>query len=108
MSRDDLGVTTAHLVDLSVTQARAAAETRSATYAVEGMDAAVRSTHGSIASATVSAVETVLAVRRNAGTKMAAVSDELCGKLADAARRYDEVDIGLGDALKGQMRAGQR
>jgi hypothetical protein len=39
---------------------------------------------------------------------MAAVSDELCGKLADAARRYDEVDIGLGDALKGQMRAGQR
>ena len=91
MSRDDLHVTTAHLCDLAVKQAKAASETRSATYAVEGVDAAVRSTHGIIASATVEAVEAVLSARRGAGTKMAAISDDLGHKLTDAARRYDQI-----------------
>lgn len=108
MSGDDLRVTTAHLGDLAVRQARAAAETRSATYAVEGVDAAVRSTHGSIASATASAVEAVLSARRGAGTKMAAISDDLCDKLADAARRYDQIDDTSGGALNQQMQADNR
>jgi len=106
MSGDDLRVTAAHLGELAVQQARAAAETRSATYAVEGVDAAVRSTHGSIASATAGAVEAVVAARRNAGTKMAAVSDDLCEKLTHAARRYDQVDERLGGVLDAQVQTG--
>lgn len=106
MSGDDLHVTTAHLSDLAAKQAKAASETRSATFAVEGVDAAVRSTHGSIASSTATAVEAVISARRDAGTKMAAISDDLGDKLADAAKRYDEVDTSSRDVLDGQMRAG--
>jgi Excreted virulence factor EspC, type VII ESX diderm len=105
MSRDDLRVATAHLGDLAVHQGRAAAEIRSARLAVEGVDAAVRNTHGSIASATVSAVEAVLSTRRNASTRMAAISDELCDKLTDAATRYDLTDDATGSALDAQMPA---
>ena len=106
MSGDDLRVTTAHLVELAVEQARAASETRAATLVVEGVDAAVRSTHGVIASATASAVEDAVSARRNAGRKMAAISDDLCGKLSDAARRYDQIDDAMGSALDGQVQAG--
>lgn len=103
MSRDDLRVTTAHLGDLAVRQGRAAAEIRSATASVDGVDAAVRSTHGSIASATASAVEGVLAARRTAGTRMAETSDGLSDKLTQAAQRYDRADDALGGALEAQM-----
>jgi hypothetical protein len=106
MSGDDLRVTTAHLGDLAAKQGKAAAQTRAATYAVEGVDAAVRTTHGSIASATASAVEAVLAARRGAGTKMAAISDDLSDKLADAAKRYDQVDDSLGARLDDEMQTG--
>jgi hypothetical protein len=104
MSGDDLRVTTAHLIELTVQQVRAAAETRSATFAAEGVDAAVRSTHGAIASATAGAVSDVLEARRSAGVKMAAISDDLGDKLAQAARRYYEMDDAMGRALDGQVR----
>ncbi len=103
MSGDDLRVTTAHLVELTAQQVRAAAETRSATFAAEGVDAAVRSTHGAIASATAGAIRDVLEARRGAGVKVAAISDDLGGKLAEAARRYDEMDDAMGRALDGQV-----
>jgi hypothetical protein len=106
MSRDDLRVTTAHLGDLTAHQDRAAADLRSATLAVDGADAAVRSTHGSIAAATASAVEAVLSSRRYAGTRMAAFSDELCDNLADAAKRYDRTDEAMGGALASRLPAG--
>jgi ESX secretion-associated protein EspC/F len=108
MSGDDLRVTTAHLGELAVKQGRAAGGIRSATMLAEGADAAVRSTHGSIASATASALEAVLAARRSAGTRMAAISDDLCDKLAQAAKRYDEVDDAMSGALREQRQAGQR
>ena len=107
MSGDDLRVTTAHLGDLAVEQGRAAVGIRSATILPEGADAAVRSTHGSIASASASALTVVLAARRSAGTKMAAISDELCDKLAEAAKRYDQADDAMSGALRAQMQAGQ-
>jgi hypothetical protein len=106
MSGDDLRVTTAHLCDLAVKQAKAAAQTRSATYTVEGVDAAVRTTHGIIASATAGAVEAVLSARRSAGTTMAEISEDLGHKLADAARRYDQIDDASGATLDGQMQTG--
>jgi len=106
MSRDDLRVTTAHLGDLAGRQGRAAAEIRSATTSVDGVDAAVRSTHGSIASATASAVESVLSTRRDAGTTMAAVSDGLSDSLTEAAQRYDRTDDAFGAALETQIPAG--
>jgi hypothetical protein len=103
MSGDDLRVTTAHLVELAVEQVRAAADIRSATTAVEGVDAAVRRTHGVIASATAGAVSQILTARRAAGTKMATISDELGGRLAQAARRYDEIDVSMGRTLDEQV-----
>lgn len=106
MSGDDLRVTTAHLVELTVQQVRAAADIRSATSAAEGVDAAVRSTHGVIASATAGAVSQIVAARRDAGTKMATISDELGGKLTEAARRYDQIDDAMGRALDHQVRPG--
>ena len=107
MSGDDLCVTTAHLGDLAVKQGRAAVGIRSAMILVEGADAAVRSTHGSIASASASALEAVLTARRNAGTKMAAISDGLCDKLTEAAKRYDNADDAMSGALCEQMQLGQ-
>ena len=106
MSGDDLRVRTAHLVELAVEQARAASETRSATAVVEGVDAAVRSTHGIIASATASAVADVVSARRDAGRKLAAISDDLCGTLSEAARRYEQSDDAMGGALDGQVQTG--
>jgi hypothetical protein len=108
MSGDELRVTTAHVGDLAVKQGRAAFEIRAATFVADGADAAVSSTHGIIASATTSALEAVLAARRTAGTKMAAVADDLCDKLSSAARRYDQIDEATGDALDTQMPTGQR
>jgi hypothetical protein len=107
MSGDDLRVTTAHLGELAVQQGRAAVGIRSATFLAEGVDAAVRSTHGSIASASAGALAAVLAARRSAGTKMAAISDELCDKLTEAAKRYDQVDDAMSGALRTQMQTRQ-
>src|ERR1700754_76161 len=98
MSGDDLRVTTAHLNELTAQQVRAAADARSATVAAEGVDAAVRSTHGIIASATAGAVGAVVAARRSAGMKIATISDDLGRKLADAAQRYDQSDDAMGRA----------
>lgn len=107
MSGDDLRVTAAHLGELSVKQGRAAVGIRSATILAEGVDAVVRNTHGSVASASASALAAVLAARRSAGTKMAAISDDLCDKLAEAAKRYDQADDAMSRALGAQMQAGQ-
>jgi len=103
MSRDDVRVTTAHLVELTAGQVQAAADIRAATFAVEGVDTAVRTTHGVIASATAGAVSQIVAARRGAGTKMATISDELGDKLAEAARRYDQMDDAMRRALDEQV-----
>ena len=107
MSGDDLRVTTAHLGELAVKQGRAAGGIRSATLLAEGADAAVRTTHGSIASASANALEAVLAARRSAGTKMAEISEALCDKLTEAAMRYGQVDNAMSGVLRAQMQAGQ-
>ncbi len=107
MSGDDLRVTTAHLGELAAKQGRAAVEIRSATVAAEGAEAAVRSTHGSIASASVNALAAVLSARRSAGTKMAAISDDLCDKLVEAAKRYDQIDEAMSGTLGTQIQVGQ-
>jgi hypothetical protein len=107
MSGDDLRVTTAHLGALAGMQGRAAAEIRSATMLADGVDAAVRSTHGSVASETASAVTAVLAARSSAGAKMAAISDELCDKLTEAAKRYEQSDDAMSRILRTQMQTGQ-
>ena len=107
MSGDDLRVTTAHLGELAVKQVRAAGGIRSATVLPDGTAAAVRTTHGSIASASASALTAVLAARRSAGTKMAAISDELCDKLSEAAKRYDQADEAMSGALREQMQVRQ-
>jgi hypothetical protein len=107
MSGDDLRVTTAHLGELAVKQGRAAGGIRSATLLTEGAEAAVRTTHGSIAAASVSALAAVLAARRSAGSKMAEVSDALCDKLTEAANRYDQADDAMSGILRAQMQTGQ-
>lgn len=104
MSGDDLRVTTAHLDELTVQQAHAAAAARTATVLADGVDSAVRSTHGVIASATASAVADIVAARRDAGMKIAAISEDLGHKLHDAARSYDHTDEATGRVLDGQVR----
>lgn len=106
MSGDDLRVTTAHLDELTVQQVRAAAAIRSATVLAEGADAAIRSTHGVIASATAGAVSDIVAARRDAGMKIAAISDDLGHKLKEAARCYDRSDDAAGRLLDEQVRPG--
>ena len=103
MSGDDLRVTSAHLRVLAAKQQDAAAEIRAATVVTEGVEAAVRSTHGVIASATASAVEAAQAARRTAGNKMAEVSDGLSHRLNDAATRYDQTDGAMGGRLDNGM-----
>ncbi|RAV08219.1 ESX-1 secretion-associated protein [Mycolicibacterium sp. GF69] len=104
MSGDELRVSAAHLGELAERQATAAADARVATLRPEGVDAAVRSTHGSIAAPTASALDSVLASRRSAGANIADASAALCDKLTDAAARYDRTDDSAGSALNAQMR----
>lgn len=103
MSGDDLRVTTAHLDDLTVQQVRAAAATRSATLVADDVDAAIRSTHGVIASATAGAVSAIVEARRGAGMKIAAISDDLGRTLHEAAQHYDRTDEAAGCVLDGQV-----
>jgi hypothetical protein len=67
----------------------------------------LRITHGSIASASVSALTAVLAARRSAGSKMAAISDDLCDKLTQVAKHYDMADEAMSRTLRTQMQTGQ-
>lgn len=107
MSGDELRVATAHLNDVAVKQGRAAAGIRSAALMVDGTEAAVRETHGTIAFASVSALTAVLAARRDAAMRMAAISDALYSKLTDAAKQYDRTDEAIGTTLGNQLRDGQ-
>lgn len=100
---DDLRVTTAHLRELSAKQGRAAAELTTATAVVEGVDTAVRFTHGPISWGTAAAVEAVQHARRAAGTGMVKVSEDLETKLDTAAGRYHRTDSTMGDALDGTI-----
>lgn len=103
MSGDDLRVATTHLDELAGQQVRAAAATRAATLVTEGVDAAVRTTHGAIATATADAVSEIVAARRGAGTRVASISDDLGHQLTEAARRYEQTDEATGRALDEQV-----
>jgi hypothetical protein len=107
MSGDDLRVTTTHLGELSHKQRDAAVGIRTATMLAEGAEGAVRSTHGSVASASARAVTAVLDARRSAGAKMAAISDDLCDKLTEAAKRYEHTDDAISGILRTRMQTGQ-
>jgi hypothetical protein len=107
MSGDELRVTTADLGDLAAKQDRAAEGIRSAVSLPEGTDTAVRNTHGAIASASAGALVAVLAARRSAGSRMAAISDDLCDKLTEAAKRYERSDESMGVILRSQAQIGQ-
>jgi Excreted virulence factor EspC, type VII ESX diderm len=103
LSGEELRVAAEHVGDLAARQARASAEVLTATHAVEGVDAAVRSTHGAIASATSGALQAVLAARSTAGNRMAGVSDALREKLTGASTSYDRVDEAAGATLDRQV-----
>ncbi len=104
MSGEALRVTTAHLRELAAKQAQAAAEISSATEVVDGVDTAMRTTHGVIAWSTAGAVEAIQHARRAAGNEIAAVSTGMSENLADAARQYERVDGAMGGRLGQQMR----
>lgn len=100
----DLRVATAHLHELSAKQDEAATGLTVATGVVEGVDTAVRTTHGPISSSTAAAVATAVNARRAAGTCMAGVSRDLGAKLSSAAGGYDGTDSTTSDALRGTVR----
>ena len=107
MSGDELRVATAYLGDLAVKQGRAADGIRSATLMAAEAAEAVRQTHGAIASASASALSAVLAARQSAGMRTAAISDDLCDKLTEAAKQYDSADDSMSAVLRNRMRIGQ-
>ena len=49
----------------------------------------------------------VLAARHSAGAQTAAVSDDLCDKLTEAAKRYEHTDDDVSSVLRTQMQTGQ-
>ena len=99
----DLRVITAHVCELAAKQREASAEITSATEVVEGVDTAVRWSHGVIAWSTAAAVESAQSARRGAGTGMAMVSLGLGDRLTDAAARYDQIDSAIGGKLEREM-----
>ena len=107
MSGDELRVTSAHLGELAAKQGYAAGGITSATILPEGVDAAVRTTHGSISTASANALAAVLVARSGAGAKMAALSNDLCDKLIAAAKRYDQMDEAISGNLGRRMQPGQ-
>ncbi|MGV0743560.1 ESX-1 secretion-associated protein [Mycolicibacterium sp. XJ870] len=102
----DLRVTTAHLRELSAKQGQAAADLTTATAIVEGVDSAVRWTHGPISWSTAAAVEAAQIARRSAGVRMANASQDLGAKLTTAAGKYSGTDTTMGAALDGTIRQG--
>ncbi|MGV9797670.1 ESX-1 secretion-associated protein [Mycobacterium sp. NPDC003449] len=100
----DLRVTPAHLRELSAKQEQAAAALTAATQAVDGVDAAVRGSHGPISWSTAAAVAAAQNARRAAGTGIATVSQELGAKLTSAAGRYDGTDASMGVAIDETVR----
>ena len=107
MSGDELRVSAAPLGNLAARHARAAADARAATLSPDGVCAAVRTTHGSVATPTSSALEAVLVSRQDAGAKVAETSAALCDNLTGAATRYERTDDAAGSALNAQMRVGE-
>lgn len=101
----DLRVTTAHLRELSAKQGQAAADLTSAAAAVEGVDSAVRWTHGPISWSTAAAVEAAQQARRTAGAGMANVCAQLGERLTSAADRYDSTDTAAGEVVDGTVEA---
>ncbi|OBF44314.1 hypothetical protein A5719_07555 [Mycolicibacterium peregrinum] len=100
----DLRVATAHLHELSAKQDEAATGLTVATGVVEGVDNAVRMTHGPISSASAAAVARAVKARRTAGTGLASVSRDLGSKLSLAAGGYDRTDSTMSGALHGTVR----
>lgn len=100
----DLRVATAHLQELSARQDAAATSLTAATGVVEGVDTAVRLTHGPISSASSAAVSAAVSARRAAGACIAGVSRDLGAKLSHAAGGYDRTDSTMSGALHGTVR----
>jgi hypothetical protein len=100
----ELEVTTAHLGELAAKQGRAAAEILSATEVTEGVDMAVRVSHGVISWSTAAAVEAANNARRTAGRSLKDMSDYLEDSLELAARRYDDTDDCARGVLGARMR----
>lgn len=99
----DLRVTTAHLRELAAKQRQAATEIRSAAEVAEGVDSAVRMTHGVIAWSTAAAVEAVQNARRLAGSGVEGVSRGMAERLDVSAAAYDRIDGAAGGRLDDQM-----
>lgn len=104
MSGDSLRVTAAHLRELAAKQGQAAAQLTSATEVVEGVDTAVRFTHGVIAWSTAAAVEAVQAARAAAAQAETATAQSMTERLTEAAARYEEADRAAGAHLDDQLR----
>ncbi|MCV7206094.1 ESX-1 secretion-associated protein [Mycolicibacterium peregrinum] len=100
----DLRVATAHLHELSAKQGEAATGLTVATGVVEGVDTAVRMTHGPISSASAAAIARAVNARRTAVTGLASVSRDLGSKLSRAAGGYNRTDSTMSGALHGSIR----
>jgi hypothetical protein len=70
---------------------------------IEGVDTAVRISHGVIAWSTAAAVEAIQSARHGSADAMAEGSEGMRDRLFDAATRYDRVDGAMGVRLDAVM-----
>ncbi|MEH3139506.1 MAG: type VII secretion target [Mycobacterium kyogaense] len=100
MSHVELGVTPAHLRELAAVQHRVAAEVVYAGARVVDAGAQVLASHGSIASGTAGALQSVQHARALAAAAVAARSGSLGEHLVGAAHRYEATDDASARRLK--------
>lgn len=102
----DLKVTAEFVRALAQIQTDAADKIKDATEMVNGVSTQVSTTHGSICSATSTALTSAQNERMNAGTECQAASKDLAVKLNHAATKYDETDAAGQAQLNAQMHPG--
>lgn len=98
-----LGVTAAHVRELSATQGQAEAQIQTASTVTNGVSASMLVNHGIACSGSIAAVAMADRAREAACSAMALMSSDLSEKLGTAADRYDKMDEAMGDRLGEQM-----
>lgn len=88
---------------LAAVQTDAAKEIRGAVACVQQVGDNMSKSHGQICQVTNDAVNGAQVVRHTAGNGLAAVSDELAGKLRHAANEFDGVDDSEGERIRQTM-----
>lgn len=98
-----LGVTAAHVRELSATQGEVGAQIKAASAVTSGVSSSMLVNHGIVCSGSIAAVAMAHSARQSACSAMASMSSDLSEKLGSAAGDYEKIDQAMGDRLGQQM-----